>query len=90
MSSSGGTPPRPPRKRLSDRPVGEIIVLILTLAVAVIIVLITVAVILASWFRPNLDFIGAARVISNVINTVIGALIGYLAGSNRRDGGAEQ
>jgi hypothetical protein len=77
MSSSGGTPPRPPRKRLSDRPVGEIIVLLL-------------AVILASWFRPNLDFIGAARVISNVINTVIGALIGYLAGSNRRDGGAEQ
>lgn len=67
--------------RWRDRPTADIIVLILAVSVGLIVVVLTLAVVLAQFISPNLDFVAAARVISGVINTVIGALIGYMAGN---------
>jgi hypothetical protein len=70
------------------RPVGELLVLIITGTVCAILLVVTVGIVVLEAIDPDADTSGAGRAISGVLSTLTGVAAGFLAGrtDRRRNG----
>lgn len=69
-----------------ERSTGEIIVLVIAVSVCFVVVFGVIAIAIVEVIDSETDTIGAAAVISDVVNTLIGVMAGFLAG--RTEGAA--
>ena len=67
-------------KPLGERSTGEIIVLVIAVSVCFVVVFGVIAIAVVEVIDSETDTIGAAAVISDVVNTLIGVMAGFLAG----------
>lgn len=67
-----------------DRPVTDVILIIITMTVGVSLVVITMAIIVFTIVEPDFDLERAITALGNLLTLMVGAVVGYLAGKRER------
>lgn len=71
--------------KLSDRPIGELMLLLVAGTVCAVVLVSAFAVLVAEIVEPEADTSGAAKTIGDSLSALIALLAGFLAGRSRVD-----
>jgi hypothetical protein len=70
---------------LTDRPTGELVVLIFAAALGSVLVAFGTGIVILELTHPEVDTTTSVAALGNVITVLAGAIVGYLAGGARRN-----